>query len=286
MADTLHADIEVRIGITYATHDGVALMGDFYAPKERKDAPILIGVHGGGWQVGTRDFYRYWGPYLAKRGYGLFSIDYRLVQEGRKMFPEAVQDVRAAVQYVRAHAAELNIDPARIALIGDSAGAHLSALVALAGDSPPFCTGYPSDQNASVSSSVKAVVLFYGVYDMAAQWRHDQLTRPRDQISQKFLGVPPAENRRLYFDASPLSYVQADGNATSFLLTYGTEDNIVDRVTQSEAMLTALSEAGKYVRTVIVQSAPHFWSADPIEEEGSFSGFLAPRLLRFLKERL
>ena len=83
-----------------------------------------------------------------------------------------------------------------------------------------------------------------------------------------------------------MSYVETNDNATSFLLTSGTEDNIVDRVTQSEVMLTALTEAGKFARTSIVQSAPHFWASEPIEETGSFSGFFAPRLLRFLNERL
>ena len=187
------ADIEARTGITYAEHDGVALLGDLYAPKVRRNAPVLVAVHGGGWQIGSRESYRYWGPYLARRGFALFSVDYRLAAKGRKMFPEAVQDVRAAVQYVRGEAANLGLDPSRIALIGDSAGAHLSALVALAGEKVPFSTGYPSDRHALVPSSVKAAILFYGVYDMAAQWRHDQLTRPRDQITQKFLGAAPAD---------------------------------------------------------------------------------------------
>ena len=63
-----------------------------------------------------------------------FSIDYRLTRDGQNHYPAAVHDVRAAVQWVRSHGAELKIDPARIALMGDSAGAHLGALVALAGD--------------------------------------------------------------------------------------------------------------------------------------------------------
>jgi hypothetical protein len=69
------------------------------------------------------------------------------------------------------------------------------------------------------------------------------------------------------------------------LLAWGTADDINDP-RQSEAFLTALKQARFYVRSVVVQSAPHFWISDPVEEPNSFTGFLAPRLLRFLTQRL
>ena len=134
-------EFELQHGLEYARHDGQNLTGDLYAPKAAGTTPALVAVHGGGWQVGSADFYRYWGPWLAERGYVLFAIDYRLVREERKTFPEAVHDVRAAVQFLRARREVLKVDPERIALIGDSAGAHLSGLVALAGGRPPFRAG-------------------------------------------------------------------------------------------------------------------------------------------------
>jgi acetyl esterase/lipase len=285
MADDI--DIEVHRDIAFAEIPGATLLGDLYKPKSPK-APIVVAVHGGGWQIGSRSFYANWGPFLAKRGYAVFAIDYRLAQAGRKAFPEAVSDVRAAVGFIRRQAEAFSLDAGRIALMGDSAGAQLTALVALS-DRLPGEEADPKVDSAGPKmdgSAIKAAILFYGVYDMAAQWRHDQLVRPRDQITEKFLGVSPILNRRLYFDASPLSYAQQDHRNVSFLVTYGTEDNIVDRHTQSEAFVTALSEAGKYVRTVIVPFAPHFWSVDPIEEAGSYPGVVAPRLLRFLQDRL
>jgi dipeptidyl aminopeptidase/acylaminoacyl peptidase len=133
---------------------------------------------------------------------------------------------------------------------------------------------------------VKVCVGIYGVYDMTAQWHHDLAHRPFDNITQKFLGAALVENRRLFFEASPLSYATRDSNQTSFLLAWGKEDDIVDRQTQSEAFLLALKQAGFFVRSVILPGAPHFWVTDPIEEAGSFSGFLAPRLIRFLQARL
>src|SRR6185369_396386 len=177
-----------------------------YLPKGRDKAPVIVAVHGGGWQVGSRASYQHWGPFLAKNGGAVFAIEYRLMKPGVKTYPGAVYDTKAEIQYVRAKAAELGIDPERIGMIGDSAGAHLSALVALAGEEPHFSGEYRSDANAAVSAKVKAVVGFYGVYDMQAQWEHDLVARPRDNIAEKFLGAAPYTNRKVFFEGSPLSY--------------------------------------------------------------------------------
>jgi acetyl esterase/lipase len=278
--------VDIQRGIEYARHDGVSLVGDLYAPGEAGQFPVLVAVHGGGWQQGTRDIYRYWGPYLAARRYALFAIDYRLSQPREPSYPAAAHDVCAAVQFVKGEGAALKLDAGRVALCGDSAGAHLAALVALAGDDAPFAGAYPGDAHAALNTKVKAVIGIYGVYDLVQQWTHDLVPRAADPIVVKFLGAAPPQNRRVYFEASPLSYATSDKNQTAFLLSYGTEDDIVDRAGQSEAFLVALKQAGFYARTVVMQGAGHFWMADPIEEADSSTGYLAPRLLRFLADKL
>ncbi|HVA12656.1 MAG TPA: alpha/beta hydrolase [Stellaceae bacterium] len=278
--------MQKQSGITYATHDNTALLGDLYLPEGAGPFPALIGVHGGGWQLGTRASYQHWGPYLAAAGYALFSVDYRLCKPGQKSFPEAIHDIRAAVQFARGSASDLKLDPKRLGLWGDSAGAQLAALVALAGDAPLFAEGNAGDPFGAVSTKVKCCIGLYGVYDLAAQWQHDLVSRPRDQITEKFLGAAPIDDRRLYFDASPMSYVTRANNQTAFLIGYGTEDDIVDVATQSAAFVMALKQTGSFVRTSIAPGAPHYWGSDPLEETGSFSGFFAPRLKRFLAERL
>lgn len=276
-------EIANQPGLVYAEHDGVKLVGDLYLPKGRAKAPVLVAIHGGGWQVGSRDFYRYWGLFLARSGYAVFAIEYRLGKDG--VYPAAVYDAKAAVQFVRAKAAEYDLDPNRIGLVGDSAGAHLAALVALAGDQ--YTSAYRDDANAAVPANVKAVVGFYGVYDLLAQWTHDLSFRPRDPIVEKFLGTSPLQNRRIYFDASPISYATVDHNQVRFLLIHGTDDDIVDAPTQSGAFLTALTQAGFFVRRIIIPGAGHFWSADPFESEPhSYSALAIPRLMRFLESSL
>ncbi len=269
--------------LIYAEHDGTKLMGDLYLPKGRSKAPVLVAVHGGGWQVGNKQAYRYWGLFLARLGYAVFAIDYRLGKPG--MYPAAVYDTKAAIQFVRAKAAEFNLDPDRIGLIGDSSGAHLAALAALAGDQ--FNSAYRDDVNAAVPANVKAVIGFYGEYDLLAQWTHDLTARPRDNIVEKFLGASPTENRRIYFDSSPISYATVDRNKLRFLLIHGTDDDVADPATQSGAFLTALGQAGFYVRRIIIPGAGHFWSSDPFESEPhSYSAMAIPRLTRFLESSL
>jgi acetyl esterase/lipase len=273
----------MQTGIVFVEHEGTKLIGDFYLPEGRARAPALVAVHGGGWQVGSRDFYKHWGPFLARHGYAVFAIDYRLAKPG--VYPAAVYDTKAAVQFVRAKAGDFNIDPDRIGLVGDSAGAHLAALVALAGGQ--FTGSYRDDPHAATAADVKVVVGFYGVYDLLAQWTHDLAARPRDSITEKFLGTSPPVDRRIFFDASPISYATVDRNQLKVLLIHGTEDDIVDSPSQSGAFLTALAQAQFFVRRIVIPGAGHFWAADPFENEpGSACAITAPRLLRFLEGAL
>jgi acetyl esterase/lipase len=280
-------NLTIQNGIAYANHDGVELAGDLYLPKNAqsgaKAAPALVAVHGGGWVAGVRSAYQYWGPYLAERGIAVFAISYRLATKA-KTFPEAVQDVLAGVQFLRGKAGAFGIDPSRIGLLGASAGAHLAALAALGGKK--FAGGYPQDPFASVDAGVKALVGVYGIYDAVAMWTNYQVQGGRDNNFQKFMGASPMENRQLYFDASPISYATLANNAIGVLLVTGTEDDLVDRKLQTDPFQLALKQAGFFVRPTIVLGAPHYWMNDPIDEPGSLTCFVAPRLMRFLAEKL
>ncbi|MFN0298895.1 MAG: alpha/beta hydrolase fold domain-containing protein [Burkholderiales bacterium] len=283
---TQTGEIDVRRDVEYVVHGGQSLKGDLYTPRRDGRFPVVVAIHGGGWQLGGPIAYQFWGPWLAARGIAVYAISYRFSKPDQKSFPEALQDVRAAIQFLKGRGTELRIDPARIAVMGDSAGGHLAALVALAGEHPAFKDGNKGDPFGHLTSEVKAAIPVYGVFDMVEQWRHDQLTRSRDHIVEKFLGTSLIDNRRAYFDASPLSYVASSNNRVSFMVTWGTHDDIVAPAMQSERFLEALKQARYFARPAIVHGAPHFWMSDPIEEPGSHAGWLAPRLLRFLQARL
>ena len=278
-------EIENLRDFEYAVHDGVSLKGHLWRPEGAGPFPVLMTVHGGGWQSGGPDNYRQWGPWLAQRGYAMFSIAYRFSTPATKMYPQAVGDVRAAIQFLKGEAARLKLDASRIALMGDSAGAHLTSLVALAGGRPAFSGLYPGDAHGKLGTNVRAVIGNYGVYDMVQQWRHDQGVRANDHIVQRFLGCGPMEDRHVYFEASPLSYAVRGAANTSFLLVHGDEDDVVDRG-QTDEFHDALKLANIFSRKLIVPGGGHYFTQYPMEEPGSHSGWLAPRVLRFLNERM
>jgi acetyl esterase/lipase len=284
--DASDRGFELRENIVYAVHDGVELRGDLYLPAGVGPFPVLVNVHGGYWRRGARETFRYWGPYLAARGYAGFTVSYRLTRPGTKTYPEAVHDIRAAVQFLRGRADELKLDAGRVALFGNSAGAHLAAMVALVGDEAPFAGGYPQDAHASLPTRVKVLIGVYGIYDLAAMWRQSQIVNPGDNLVQSFLGAAPMQDRRIYFDASPASYATLGRNKTAVFLGWGDADDVVDPRAQSEPFLLALKQAEFFVRSCIVPGAQHYWLNDPIEEVGSQSGFFAARMMRFLAERL
>ena len=280
------SQIETRTGLTYATHDGVALAGDLYLPKGAGPFPILVGVHGGGWVQGVRGQFQHWGKWLAERGVALFAISYRLATAKQKTYPHAVQDALAAIQFVRGNAKDWNVAPDRIGIFGHSAGGNIGALAALAGRQAPFVNGYPQDRFANESTEVKVFAGVYGVYDLAEMWNKYNAQSPLQNNIAMFLGKPLIEDRTIYFQASPISYAITANNKVAVHLSVGTEDDLVARGPHTDAFVLALKQAGFFVRTTILQGAPHYWGSDPIDEPGSFSGFLAPRLLRFLAEKL
>jgi acetyl esterase/lipase len=170
--------------------------------------------------------------------------------------------------------------------MGASAGANLAALAALGREAAVFKGGYPQDAHAGASTKVRVLVGVYGVYDMMAMWQRYQEASPRDNNIEKFIGVSPLDNRQPYFDATPISYATVSNNAIGVFLACGTEDDLVDRKANTDAFLLALKQAGFFVRTAILAGAGHYFMNDPIDEPGSHTGFLAPRLVRFLAEKL
>jgi acetyl esterase/lipase len=259
-----------------------AIAGDLYLPSGKPNAPVMVAIHGGAWQRGGPKSYARLGPYFARQGIAVFAITYRF--SPKNLFPKAVHDARAAVQFLRAKGAGLGIDVNRIGVMGDSAGGHLASLVALAGDRPEFAN-QAEDAYPGVSSAVKVCVPVYGIYDLMAQWDFDQILAPKGNLAEIFLGFSALEDRFGYHRASPINYVTKASNHIPFFMAWGTRDDIVDPKTQAEPMHAALKRADFYVRTATVD-AGHFWMSDPLDEPGSFPGFVAPRILRFLQEKL
>lgn len=274
-------DVTCREDITYCERDGTRLRGDLYLPRGKGPFPVLIGVPGGGWRICVRASLRHWGGYLAARGYGLFVIDYRLATGARKAFPEAVQDVLAAVRFIRAGASELSIDPSRIGVLGASAGAHLASLAALGCDSPVFKELH-ADAVADVPARVKTLVAVCGVYDLFRHWQDDlgRYPDPQGNIARNLIGSDPYENQQAFFDASPLRHLSYR-NPMPVLVSWSTSDDVVDPE-QSECFVRALQQARFTVRTHRALGASHFWFGEPLRDTTTAAASFAPRLVEFL----
>jgi acetyl esterase/lipase len=204
----LPENVVARRDIVFSRIDGKDLKLDLFTPKNAASPlAIVVLIHGGCWLAGTRQDYNRFAIDLASRGYAAASIDYRLSEEAP--YPAAVEDCRAAVQWLRQNADTYAIDQERVALLGGSAGGHLAEYV-----------GYTASISGNAAEpKVKAVISFYGWSD---------LTHPavRDFYwNEVFLGSKYDDAPDLYKEASPITHVGMQSPPT--LLLQGTIDTIV-----------------------------------------------------------
>lgn len=245
---------------------------DLYLPAGAKGAPLVVWIHGGGWQNGSKE--RPPALALLERGYAIASINYRL--SGHALFPAQIEDCKAAIRWLRVHAAEFGYDPERIGVWGSSAGGHLVAMLGVTGDQTEFDRG----ENLGVSSRVQAVVDFFGPSELltmamqsAANSRlnHDAPDSPE----AKLVGGPIQENKAQARRASPLSYVTKDD--APILIVHGDNDPLVP-LAQSEIFREALKKAGVPAELYVVKGGGHGGFQDP-EVDGRVRAFF-DRLLK------
>jgi acetyl esterase/lipase len=283
VADRRYGVIE-RSARLFAIHDGEELRADAYVPDATGPFPAFVLVHGGAFTKGSRASFASWGTFLAAHGFVALSADYRLATPDRTTYPECVWDIKAAIQHLRGSAAELRVDPARVGVLGDSAGGYLAAMIGLTGRMASFDNPYP-DPFRSLSAAVDVVVPIAGLYDLVAAWGHDRTLRPPDyRPLEQFLGGPPTVVRDRYVEASPLTYATAENaNATHWLIAWGTHDEVVPPAEHSVALAGQLQRAGALVRRMPLVGAPHFWEMETgADEPGSYNAAFANRLLGFL----
>jgi acetyl esterase/lipase len=219
---------------------------DLYVPKQGEGPfPLVIWVHGGGWQNGSKDG---GGPAIALlgEGYAVASINYRLSQHAQ--FPEQIRDCLAAVRYLRANAAKWNLDPDAFGAFGASAGGHLVALMGTAADHEDFLT---LGEHRDVSAKVQCVVNWFGPADFASM---GGFHNNRNSPEAKLLGGLVQEDLDRAKAASPVAYASA-GDAP-MLLMHGDADRIVP-FHQSERLLKALEDVQVEARLIRIEGVGH-----------------------------
>lgn len=264
--------------VEYARVDGTSLKLDLYVPDGEGPFPLVVWVHGGGWQSGDKGLSPSGAQVRqATRGYVVASIDYRL--SGQAVFPAQSHDCKGALRWLRANASRFRIDPERVAVWGGSAGGHLVALLGTSGGVADLEGSVGG--NGEYSSRVSAVVDWYGPSDLTTI---DAQALPCSTLDGSLASAPhnkligcvnatcPEAARR----ASPVSYVSADD--PPFFVVHGTNDCVVPPL-QSQELHDALVAAGVPSTLTFLQGAGH---GGAVFTDATY----LPRLEAFLDARL
>jgi acetyl esterase/lipase len=269
----LPAGVRAVLDVPYIERGHQRQRLDIFLPEKSEGRrPLVVWIHGGAWLQRSKE---YCVPvWLVEKGYVLASIGYRLSQHA--VFPAQIEDCKAGIRWLRAHAAEYHFDPDRIGVWGASAGGHLVSLLGTTGDCPDFraATEDPSaamvgarpkmgvspfvgkplegkSGNLDQSSRVQCVVDWCGPSDLAALAAPGMALRG---AVEQLLGGPLSKRQELARKASPLGYVSKD--SAPFLIVHGDGDTTVPLL-QSEMLAAALQKAGGEVTLVVLKGCPH-----------------------------
>jgi acetyl esterase/lipase len=234
--------------VTYTTVKGGfarnVLNMDLLIPATEQPVPAIVFVTGNGWQSIDRKVLLPQLSALAKSGYVIASIDYRIIGEAK--FPEPEKDVKTAIRFLRANAARFNIDPEKIGLFGNSAGGHLSSFAGTTGGVAEFEGEDWKDQ----SSAAQAVVAWY-----APLYFETLGNKPTDSANlHAGFDLKDPKNAEDVKKLNPATYL--DAKDPPFLLVHGTEDKLV-AFEHSQRFYDDLKAAGVEATLVKVNGAGH-----------------------------
>lgn len=261
-------DVQADFDVEYS-RVGERVAMDIFRPKNAAGAqPAVLCIHGGGFRAGSRAGYHALAIKLAQRGYVAATASYRLAP--RHQFPAAVEDVKAAVRFLRANAKEYGIDADHIGATGGSAGGHLVLMLGLTGDSKAF-DGY--GPNLDQSAKVQAVVNYYGPTDFTKSYGKSV---DAHLVLPLWLGGDLDHERKYHQMSSPLNY--ANPLAAPLLSVHGTEDKYVEHA-QSVWLTERLQTMGAEAELLTLPGAGHgFKGPDAEKAEAALFAFFDKHL--------
>jgi acetyl esterase/lipase len=243
-APRLEPDIE------YASVAGTALRLDLHLPEGSTSAPLLVFIHGGGWENGSKAGMPLGG--LVERGYAVASLDFR--PASKAPFPAQVHEIKAAVRFLRAGAKQYGYDATRIGIVGVSSGGHLAAMVGTSnGDTELEGT---LGEHRGESSAVQAIVSYFGAANLTtilAQSTPFGLG-VREPALTRLLGSLPKDNEAIARKASPVFHV--DARDPPLLLLHGDQDPQMP-INQSHELEGAYEQQGLKAGFIVVHGAAH-----------------------------
>ena len=244
----------------FAEHDGAHLAFHFYRSPAPALAPCVLVIHGGGWEGGSPDEFAAFNHLLARRGYAVAAVPYRLAP--RWPWPAQRDDVLAALRCLKERSAELGIDARKFVLMGRSAGGQIAAAVAYSAHDP----------------AIRGCIAFYAPADL--HFAHE-FARDDDIISSlglvvRYLGGRPTEVRANYDSASAI--LLADRTSPPTLLLHGRRDPYVWYL-QSQRLAARLEAAGVRHYFLDLPWATHGFDFNPHGPGGQLSVYAVGRFL-------
>ena len=172
--------------ISYGPHGNWSMLDVYYPEGTKEPLPTIVSIHGGGYVYGNKEIYRRYGMDMAKRGFAFVNFNYRLAPKWK--FPTPLADTNAVLTWVVQNARQYHLDPDRIILLGDSAGAQMTSQYAAIVNNPEFAKLFPLKLP---KVRIRALGLFCGMYDM-----HERASSPRKGIFRDYLGELSPEDPR------------------------------------------------------------------------------------------
>ena len=256
--------VDFKRDVVYGKGGGEDLTLSISRPRDAERStrlPCILVIHGGGWSGGNKAQHEDLTWQLAQRGYVAATIGYRLAP--KHLFPAAVEDVKCAARYLRAHADEYGIDADRLGAIGFSAGGHLSMMLGVTNKEDGL---EGEGGSAEQSSRVQAVVSFFGPTQLDA----DDIPERVKGILRNFIGGTAEEKPDAYRKGSPITYLSSDRKVAPMLLLQGTADPLVPP-TQAYKMADAMGKAGATGRAEILPGLGHGWGGAELKRSAEVS---------------
>ena len=251
--DRLPEGTIIERDIVYATNGDREMLLDVYRPKSDTPLPLVIWIHGGAWDWGSKDRSN---PMvgLIERGYAVSGINYTKSRE--EIFPAVINDCRAAVSFLRLNADRFNLDPNRFGAAGESAGGHLTALLATVGDTEEFMK-HPVTSKAS--SAIQAASPWSGPTNFLKlnDVKCHQDYSKRHSAPSRLIGQPIKEAPEKCRQANPITYI-SKADPPCFIV-HGDADFVVP-LNQSELLHAALQAAAVPSTLYIPKGGNHGFS--------------------------
>jgi len=273
----LPAGVAAHENLVYASDRGRDLHLDLFTPAKKIAGgyPGVLLIHGGGWRSGYRQMEWPMAQRLAAQGYITATVEYRLSTEA--LYPTGIHDLKAAIRWMRGHAAKNNIDPKKIAVYGCSAGGELAAFLGTTGDMKKF-EGSLGDLRQS--SRVQAVIDIDGILDFTDSAESAKDTVPEKPSAGKaWFGASFKDNPDLWQEASPINYVNERTSPMLFV-----NSSLPRFHAGRDEGIEKMKKLGIYSEVHTIPDTPHpFWLFHPWFDEAF--GYIVTFLDRNLKNK-